>query len=134
MIEETNKPNAVKDSPFCRHRTVAGRRCRLRALNLQSRLCFRHSQLRQQKLSAADLSADLLGQLTEFTSAGDINTFLSKLLLLQAHDRIPPRRAAVMAYTCNLLLRSLYAMQKEAQAQDSEEPEIIFDLPRPNRD
>ena len=43
------------------------------------------------------LSAELIAGLTEFESAVPINDFLSRLLLLQAQERIPPRRAAVMA-------------------------------------
>ncbi len=92
MIEKTDNSNSVNQLSLCRHRTVSGRRCRLRVLNPESHLCFRHAQLRQKKRRAEDLACDLAGQLTEFTSAADINSFLSRLLLLQAHDRIAPRR------------------------------------------
>ncbi len=136
MIEKTDNSSFVNELSLCHHRTVSGRRCRLRVLNPQSHLCFRHAQLRQKKHHAADLADDLAGQLTEFTSAVDINTFLSRLLLLQAHDRIVPRRAAVMAYTCNLLLRTLPAMDHENNpGPDEDAPvQVILDIPRPIRD
>src|SRR6266849_1884120 len=92
MIEKTDNSISLNELSLCRHRTVSGRRCRLRVLNPESHLCFRHAQLRQKKRHAEDLACDLAGQLTEFTSAADINSFLSRLLLLQAHDRIAPRR------------------------------------------
>jgi len=131
MIEKTDNSNFVNELSLCRHRTVSGRRCRLRVLNPDSHLCFRHAQLRQKKRHAADLAGDLAGQLTEFTSAADINTFLSRLLLLQAHDRIAPRRAAVMAYTANLLLRTLPAIYAEEGAAQDAPPHLIIDVPRP---
>src|SRR6266852_489890 len=96
MIEKTDNSISLNELSLCRHRTVSGRRCRLRVLNAESHLCFRHAQLRQKKRHAEDLACDLAGQLTEFTFAADINSFLSRLLLLEAHDRIAPRRAAVM--------------------------------------
>jgi hypothetical protein len=132
MIEKTDNSNFVNELSLCHHRTVSGRRCRLRVLNPESHLCFRHAQLRQKKRHAADLAGDLAGQLTEFTTAADLNTFLSRLLLLQAHDRIAPRRAAVMAYTCNLLLRTLPAMDREVNGDD-DHVTIIVDGPRPDR-
>ncbi len=127
MIEKTDNSNSVNQLSLCRHRTVSGRRCRLRVLNPESHLCFRHAQLRQKKRRAEDLACDLAGQLTEFTSAADINSFLSRLLLLQAHDRIAPRRAAVMAYTCNLLLRTLPAIARDNHLQP-EQPGPMFDF------
>ena len=126
MIENADNSNSLNELSRCRHRTVSGRRCRLRVLSAESHLCFRHAQLRQKKRHDADLACDLAGQLAEFTSAADINSFLSRLLLLEAHDRIAPRRAAVMAYTCNLLLRTLPAIGYEN--------ELIIDMPRPDRD
>jgi hypothetical protein len=132
MIEKTDNSNFANELSLCHHRTVSGRRCRLRVLNPESHLCFRHAQLRQKKRHAADLAGDLAGQLTEFTTAADLNAFLSRLLLLQAHDRIAPRRAAVMAYTCNLLLRTLPAIYQETHGDD-DHVTIIMDGPRPDR-
>jgi len=52
---------------------------------------------------------------------------------LQARNKITPRRAAVTAYTRNLLLRTLPVIALEANPVD-DETRIIFDMPRPHRD
>ncbi|HYL85906.1 MAG TPA: hypothetical protein VE263_16885 [Candidatus Angelobacter sp.] len=80
---------------------------------------------------AAELSTLLTEGLPDFKSATPINDFLSRLLLHQANGLIPPRRAAVMAYTCNLLLRTLPAIEHEVESAPQQ---IIWDLPRPKRD
>lgn len=46
---------------------------------------------------------------------------------------ITPRRAAVMAYTANLLLRTLPAIEHETNPADDGR-RIIIDIPRPDRD
>lgn len=89
--------------------------------------------------SGADIlsvSAELTAGLSEFKSALPINDFLSRLLLFQAQGRIPPRHAAVMAYTCSLLLRSLPAMEHEAHElhPPSDQPTpiiLVHHIPRP---
>jgi len=117
----------------CHHRFINGTRCRLLVPNAESLFCRTHSQLPEREHAPVDLSATLTAGLTEFKSAVPINEFLSRLLLLQAEDRISPRRAAVMAYTCNLILRTLPAIEHEVHPEDVE-PRIILDMPCPNRD
>jgi len=115
----------------CTHFTAQGRRCRLRAL--RSGLCFRHAALQVQPAQPVDvdLSADFLGQLDDLQSAEQINQFLAKLLILVVQNRISARRAAVLAYITNQLLRTLTAIAKEANAEPTQ---IIFDMPGPDRD
>jgi hypothetical protein len=120
-------------SSRCTHRTRKGR-CRLPVADPLLSLCAEHARRQYKRDKAAALSGELLAGLTEFKSAVPINDFLSRLLLFQAQDRIPPRRAAVMAYTCNLLLRTLPAIQDELNPQDDAPPQIIIDMPGPNRD
>ena len=115
----------------CQKHTRNGR-CRLSVADSSSKFCSEHSRRHQKQVQADDLSAILTAGLTEFKSAIPINEFLSRLLLNQAQDRIPPRRAAVMAYTCNLLLRTLPAIEHELHPED-EPQQIIIDLPRPDR-
>jgi hypothetical protein len=54
-------------------------------------------------------------------------------LLLLAQNRISARRAAVLAYITNQLLRTLSAMEKETAAEDPKNApvQIIWDLPCP---
>ncbi len=130
MNLETAKSNSVKEYPRCQKHTRTGR-CRLPVADPSVTFCHDHLRASSRNRKPADLSATLTAGLSDFTSAAPINEFLSRLLHHQAEDRITPRRAAVMAYTCNLLLRTLPAIEHEA---GEDEPQIIFDLPRPRRD
>ena len=133
--------NAVNDSNsaplHCRHRTASSRRCRLPAVAgmaisaPDSRLCRKHAAERQKDLDQADLAAALIGDIEEFRSAADINHSLGELYKLQARNQITPRRAAVMAYTCNLLLRTLPAIYAEENAEQDDSCQLIIDIPRP---
>jgi hypothetical protein len=116
----------------CSHFTARGRRCRLRALR-SGGLCFRHAALQIQPAQPVDvdLSADFLIQLDDLHSADQINQFLAKLLILVVQNRISARRAAVLAYITNQLLRTLPAIAKE---EDAKPTQIIFDMPGPDRD
>ncbi len=133
MNQKHANSNSTNDSSRCQHLFINGTRCRLLVPNSDSVFCPRHAKLPEHEHELADLSATLMTGLTDFKSALPINDFLSRLLHLQAEDRISPRRAAVMAYTCNLLLRTLPAIEHETNPQ-SEEQQWIFDLPRPDRD
>ncbi len=137
MNHSSSNSHAINDSARCQHRTVSGKRCRLRVVDPRSGLCFRHSSQKSELLHASDLRSKLAGELTQFECAHDVNKFLSNLLLLLAEDRVSPRRGAVMAYTCNLLLRTLSVRIQELQADSDDEPARINidfgDLPRPNR-
>src|SRR5260370_27014618 len=98
-----------------------------------SGLCAKHAALLQKDLDQGDLAATLIGDIQEFRSAADINHSLGELYKLQARNKITPRRAAVMAYTCNLLLRTLPAIERESNPQDDRPRRIIIDMPRPDR-
>jgi len=95
----TNDSSVPRVSPEgrCHHRFINGTRCRLLVPNAESLFCRTHAQLSEHEHAPVDLSATLTAGLTEFKSAVPINDFLSRLLLLQAEDRISLRRAAVMA-------------------------------------
>jgi hypothetical protein len=128
-------PDAVRlapknDSPRCRNYTVHGRQCRLRVLETRSGFCFRHAKPQPAQSDTDDLSADLLGELSEFESASEINKFLAKLLVLVTKGRVSPRRASVLAYITNQLLHSHRAIDREI---DQEPVTIIMDGPRPDR-
>ncbi|PYT60774.1 MAG: hypothetical protein DMG35_10560 [Acidobacteria bacterium] len=98
-----------------------------------SGLCFKHAADQKKDRNAANLASKLIGDTEEFTSAVTINHSLGELYKLLARDEISPRRAAVMAYTGSLLLRTLPAIDRELHPPDAEQ-EIIMDLPRPKRD
>jgi hypothetical protein len=118
----------------CIHRTSGGRRCAAEAVDSQASFCRRHLFGSTRRYPDPSLAAELLGDLTEFDSAAEVNQFLSRLLLLLAQDRVSPRRAAVMAYTCNLILHSHRAIDIENKIAANAPQEVIFDLVRPKRD
>jgi hypothetical protein len=60
-----------------------------------------------------DLSAELLPELSQFSSGVDINKFLARLLILITKGRVSPRRASVMAYVTNQLLHSHRAIARD---------------------
>jgi hypothetical protein len=129
MNDQSTKPSSAK-GPRCRHYTHHGRRCQLPVVDTRSGFCFRHVKPQPAPSDSADLSAELLGELSEFESASDINKFLAKLLVLVTKGRVSPRRASVLAYITNQLLHSHRAIDRET---DQEPVTIILDGPRPDR-
>ena len=123
--------------PHCRQRTPSGRRCRMPITDPASGLCPKHAAAQKKDRDAANLAATLIGDTQEFTSAVAINRSLGELYKLLARDEIAPRRAAVMAYTGSLLLRTLPAIEHEQILEEDHNqydgPTVIWDLPRPDR-
>jgi hypothetical protein len=132
MTAAPAKPSHTNSASRCAHLSAAGSRCRLPA-RAHSPFCGTHAKITAQRREADDLTVALTQGLEEFTSAADINDFLSRLLLLLAQDRISPRRGAVMAYTANLLLRTLPAIEEERSPRDAKKlpPRIVFQIPGP---
>jgi hypothetical protein len=136
-VELVNEPpfnsSSTNDLSRCQYRTRTGRRCRQTVSNAASGLCSKHAIARPVRFEEPDLSATLLGQLTELKSASDLNQVLSNLFRLLSQDRIAARRAAVLAYIGNLILRTLPAIERESNPQDDRPRRIIIDMPRPDR-
>ncbi len=135
MSQQTAKPSLINNSARCKHRFANGMRCRLLTL-ADASYCANHARLVENQRESADTSASLTADLKEFRSAIHINDFLARLLLLLAENKISPRRAAVLAYITNQLLRTLPAIDRELNPkEDPNAPaEFIFDAPRPERD
>lgn len=132
MNEITTNSRKLNGPERCQYRSPKGKRCRLRTLNPASALCFRHASREVSGLEAANLRQALAGDTREFKSASEINNFLGRLLLLLSEDRVTPRRAAVLAYINNLLLRTLPAINRELNPDSEEPPRIDFgDLLKP---
>jgi len=133
MNQNHANSNSINDSSRCQHRFINGTRCRQLVPHAESLFCRNHAQLPEHEHAPVNLSASLTAGLTDFKSAVPVNEFLSRLLHLQAEDRISPRRAAVMAYTCNLILRTLPVIQHELHPDDElSAVDLIGDLPRPD--
>ncbi len=106
-----------KEADRCRHYTSTGRRCRLAVLDPASGLCFRHVGL-QFQVSDEDLSPAFLGLLSGFHSAARIHAFLTQLTVLLVQNRVSTRRAAILAYLGQILLRNLPAINHEQKDKD----------------
>ena len=130
MTQQIAKPCSINTSARCTHRYANGRRCRLYASSENPSFCPSHADLPHHRPDPAETAATLTTNLDDFTSAVQINGFLSRLLLLLAQDKISTRRAAVLTYITSQLLRTLPAIDKEENAEPTQ---FIFDLPRPER-
>jgi hypothetical protein len=130
MTQQAANSHFINNPARCTHRYPNGRRCRLSASLAHPNFCLTHARLPQNQ-PEPEIASVLIANLTDFTSASQINDFLSRLLLLLAQDKISTRRAAVLAYITNQLLRTLPAIAKE---ENSGETTIIFDMPGPDRD
>jgi hypothetical protein len=95
----------------CQHLTRTGRQCRSLVADANSSFCAVHSA------SEPGDSEDFVVALTEracrFQNAQGINYSLGALYTLLAQGRISPRRASVLAYISNLLIRSLTAIDND---------------------
>ena len=129
-LKEKDKPAAAR---HCLHRTPSGRCCRMPVSDPASGFCFRHAAARRKERDTATIAAKLIGDAGEFTCAVVINRSLGELYKLLARDEIAPRRAAVMAYTCNLLVRTLPAIERELHPRDQQDDQgdhrFIMDIP-----
>ncbi len=136
MTPQFAKSSSINNSARCNHRFPNGMRCRLIGLGSQP-FCPKHTHaVATPPPDPAEIASTLTADLDDFTSAAQINDFLSRLLLLLAQDKISTRRAAVLAYITNQLLRTLPAIDRELNPkQDPNAPvEIIVDMPGPGDD
>ena len=119
---------STNDPDRCRHYTSSGRRCRLPVLDAPSGLCFRHVG-RQFHVADEDLSPAFVGLLSGFRSAARIHAFLTQLTVLLVQNRVSTRRAAILAYLGQTLLRTLPAIDQQEKAAKDAEPDSSHHLP-----
>ena len=123
---------APSQSPRCAFTSLNGRRCRMLATSLDALFCPHHAYLRLDDPDSINLAPLLLGKLKELNSACDIQRVLSNLFILLAQNRISTKRAAVLTYMLQNLIRTLPAV---AQELEDIPPQIILDpSSTPNRD
>jgi hypothetical protein len=112
----------------CQHLTNQGRRCRL-AAQPDSRFCARHEDPAQAGIETDLLTAFADGK-ESLACISALHDFLGRLLVLQVQNRISPRRAAVMAYNVNLMLRTvLTAARNRNAAKTSRHPVVEYVFP-----
>jgi hypothetical protein len=112
----------------CQFRFSNRKRCRMSTRNYDH-FCPSHAKAQQIAATATELTANL----DKFKSVEELHDFLSRLLLLLAQNKISPRRAAVLAYITNQLLRTITEIQSQADAAAKKKPiQIVIDVPRPD--
>jgi hypothetical protein len=126
--------SSSNDPLRCRHHTSSGRRCRRTIFDESLRLCLQHARIQNTQRDAEDLTPFLLGDLADIRTAQDMHLVLGKLFILLAQNRVATRKAAVLTYIIQQLLRTLPAIDKELNSSGEDAQKIIIDIPRPIRD
>lgn len=116
------------DPTRCTQTTADGRRCRMPRVNSHVTLCGTHLEAQQRRLRSepARHAQDLLDGVTDLRSATAVNHVLGNLTTLLIDNRIDYRKAAVLAYLCQLLLQTVSMAKRErwddGTAQGSQRP------------
>ena len=111
--------NSLKIQPLsigqhrCGHSYGDGRRCRNPRWDGHPALCLYHARRERLILDAERVAAELAPVSGQFMTSTDVNHSLGRLFSLLAADRVPSRKAAVLAYLGQLLLHSLSGVRHE---------------------
>ena len=114
----------------CAHTHPSGRRCRMPAAPGSFPFCLQHAAFRPDDPDSLNLVPDLVGKRRKLTSASQMQRALGKLFLLLAEGRITPKRASVLTYIVQQLLRTLPEIERE-QGLDQDRPISLEGLPYP---
>src|SRR5262249_29633161 len=95
------------DSNRCSFSTSDNRRCAMLLTSSHPSLCPFHARQERHILEAEKVGNSLSSISGEFRTHADVNHVLGKLWDMLAHDRIPRKRAATMAYIAALILPTL---------------------------
>ena len=126
----------VKAAARCAFSSTRGRRCRMPSMPETFPFCPQHSAYQPQDLDSINLAPALLGKLKELHTASDMQRVLGKLFILLAQNRVTTKKAAVLTYIIQQLLRTLPEVEHELNSQSGADPAaspILIDLPRPDR-
>jgi hypothetical protein len=111
----------------CAHKDAAGRQCRSLALgrsgtrdnDLNSRLCMDHATDERQFLDIEEIADEVLrGTPSMLNTTISVNRVIGKLFKLTLRNRIPTRKAALLAYYGSLLLNSVNGVKSELIAAE----------------
>ena len=110
----------IDDPTRCTQTTSDGRRCRMPRVNSHVTLCGTHLEAQQRRLrrEPARHAHDLLDGVSDLRSATSVNHVLGNLTALLTDNRIDYRKAAVLAYLCQLLLQSISIAKQERWDDD----------------
>jgi hypothetical protein len=113
-IAKTKKPAAKqKSSSTCKFAFSDARSCAMPRWRKHRMYCLFHARQEQQLIDADQLGQELATFTGEFRTSTDLNRALGNLFKAVAHNRIPPRNAAVLAYIGQLLQQNISDVQYE---------------------
>ena len=110
---EQSSPTTSRQPQRCSHSTSDNRRCKMFRHASHPSLCLFHARQERLLLESERVGPELKSISGEFRTTTDINHALGKLWDMLAHDRIPRKRAATMAYIAALLLPTVSRMRLE---------------------
>ena len=126
---------ALPDASRCAFTSVNQRRCRMPIASPDSRYCGFHC--RHEKADAQSICAELDQAAGSLQGPEDVLNVLSAVFRATTQNRIPIRKAAVLGYLGQMLLRA----HREVAYRRSLDPENMegkmtgwIDIPRPIRD
>ncbi|HKM90282.1 MAG TPA: hypothetical protein VJX29_06685 [Candidatus Acidoferrales bacterium] len=108
------------DPTRCTQTTADGRRCRMPRVNSHVTLCGTHLEAQQRRLRKEPVrhAQDAMHGVTDLRSATAVNHVLGNLSGMLTDGRIDFRKAAVLAYLCQLLLQSISMANQERWDDD----------------
>ena len=129
----------------CLYTTRTGKPCRYLAISGTS-FCERHNRNAELKEARSKTEFDLGAQLAEaavkLSSPEDLNLVLGQIFRALSLDLISTRKAAVLGYLVQMLLRTQHEIFRRDQIQAeldrqeelANEPMLSINVPRPVRD
>jgi hypothetical protein len=101
-------------APLCLFSFEDGRRCRTPRTARHPHFCFYHAQKESQSQAAGKLSEDLAYFFSsDYISANDLSTALSRLIPAVVRGEIKPRLARTLAYMLQIQLQAIHLSQRE---------------------
>ena len=117
MKRTTHSSTQQSTSSRCTYLTSAGNRCRMPA-SPGAPYCLSH--VKNTVIVASTLAAELSQAAGSLAAPEDVNRVLAKIFLALAEDRLSTRKAAVLGYIGQMLLRSHREMAFHKKLADEE--------------
>jgi hypothetical protein len=110
--------NASLPGPFleyrCQHVYSDGRRCTMFRMGRNSTLCLQHWAKQREKGDSEWAVDDIMNGVQDLKTVEEIHDVLGRLFRHVAYNRIPPRKAGLLVYICQMLLATLPRSQDGA--------------------
>jgi hypothetical protein len=122
--QKTTTQILMPDKNRCRFTTIDGRQCRMYRAKHHKTLCLTHAQQEQQLIDSEAVAAELIGPLTKFQTALEVNHTLGNLYTLIAQKRISRHDGALLGFVGQVLLHSVGSTVKSEfeRAEGSQTP------------